>query len=231
LLTKSPPKSGHTAIFDRINCTISHCQELNLEWGKGISNLDMIISFDLTELEFSTLTVGSLRSHSEERLWFKGNAGNWLKKILLPPSAIFQREKERIHVGYATDIDDFQFVRYSRGSIWRPVKLSLPTNPASDFSFALEPTFRLLYLSNSTGKGLIIITVIGLRVSSTTGAKSDPTVPLIKGGDFTKRSSFNHFEPCSKKPWLFNFEYREMGKKEAPWKMVTKSKALEGFCC
>jgi beta-galactosidase len=133
-------------------------------------------------------------------------------------------------VGYATEVDDFQFrIRYStKGSdLEKTSKIISTTNPglifiplaetSDSYSFQLQ-RIKDNYFHSEWSPVYEVLPEQNLY----------PAVPRIMGVTLQRGQAMVHFESVPKAIG-YQLEYREIGKKESPWKTMSSSKALEAF--
>lgn len=186
---------------------------------------------DFNDLEFSTpyeLEVFAGNSKGET-LVLKQTFEIDPKKIIPPAIRHIQREQTGFFVGYATEVDDFQFrVRFSKESdLEKTSKIISTTNPGLIF-IPLEKSDELYYFQIQRVKDNHFHSDWSPIYKVETDPNINPEIPMLKGVTLQKGEAMVHFEPVAKAIG-YQLEYREMGKKNAPWEEMKSSKAMEEF--
>ncbi|REG78250.1 sugar-binding domain-containing protein [Algoriphagus antarcticus] len=226
------PNSGILRIFlDQNSTSEFHIARIKIgnevkEFGPTYDNF-----LDLTGLEFSKpyeLEVFAVNSAGETLIHQETLEIN-LKAIVPPAIQHIQREKNGFYVGFATEVDDFQFrVRYStNGDLEKTGKIISTTNPGLIFipsneskeaySFQIQRVKDNYYHSDWSPEYEVCL-----------DPNLNPQVPLIKGVTLQNGEALIHFEPVQKAIG-YQLDYREIGKNESVWKTLNSTKALEEF--
>jgi beta-galactosidase len=226
------PKSGVVRIFLDKNPT-AEFHKARLKIGNEIKDLGPSYEnfLDITDLDFFIpyeLEVFAVNSSGETSI-HKQILEIDSKKIVPPAIRHFEAGNNGFFVGYATEVEDFQFrVRFSKDSeLEKNSKIISTTNPGlifiplnesnASYTFQIQRVKDNYYHSDWSPV---------YKVAP--DQNLNPKAPLIKGVTLQKGVALVHFEPVAKAIG-YQLGYREMGKKDAPWKEMNSSKAMEEF--
>ena len=226
------PKSGMIRIFLGNNPTAEfHKARIKIrnevkEFGSTYDNF-----LDIKDLDFLTpheLEVFAVNSAGETSI-HKQTLEIDPKKIVPPAIRHVESDKNGFYVGYATEVDDFQFrVRFSKdGDLEKKGKIISTTNPGLIFIPVAESgpsyTFQIqrVKANHYPSEWSPVLQV-------TPDQNIHPIAPVLNGGILQNGVAMIHFEPVAKAIG-YKLEYREIGNKIVSWKEVDSSKSREAF--
>lgn len=226
------PKSAQIRIFLSENRT-SDFHIARIKIGEEVKQIGPNYEnyIDINELEFSTpyeLEVLAVNSKGETTV-LKRTVEVDPKKVVPPAIRHIQREKNGFYVGYATEVDDFQFrVRYSKErNLGDKSKVITTTNPGLIF-IPLEESNALRYFQIQRVKDNYYHSDWSPIYEIFSDHESNPEDPILNGVTIQNGIALIHFQPV-KKALGYYLEYREAGTKDSSWKSVTISKSLAEF--
>lgn len=226
------PKSANLRVFLKENPT-SNFHTARIKFGNEMKEVGPIYEnfLDITDLEFSTayeLEVLAVNS-AGETLILKQTLKIDPKTIVPPAIRHIQREKKGFYVGYATEVDDFQFrVRFSAERyLDENSKIISSTNPGLIF-IPLDESDDLYYFQIQRVKDNYYSSEWSPVYHVSLDQSLNPEVPILNGVTFQNGEALVHFQPVEKAIG-YHLEYREMDKNDTPWKAVNISKALAEF--
>lgn len=226
------PKSGNVRVFLNENPT-AEFHTARIKIGTEVKQVGPVYEnyLDINELEFSSpyeLEVFAVNS-AGETLVLKQTVEINPKKVLPPAIRHIQREMNGFFVGYASEVDDFQFrVRFSKkNDLDENSKIITTTNPGLIF-IPLEESNELHYFQIQRVKDNFYSSEWSPVYTVSPDLSLNPKVPILNGVTIQNGSALIHFQPV-KKAIGYNLEYRETGKNDSPWKSVTISKAQIEF--
>ncbi len=226
------PKSGVLRIFLDKNPTAGF-NRARIKIGNEIKEFGPIYDnfLDITGLDFFTpydIEVFAVNS-AGETLIHEQNLEIDPKKIVPPAIRHIDRQKNGFFVGYATEVDDFQFrVRFSEEkdleknsktiTTTNPGLIFIPLNESDDsYSFQIQRVKDNYYHSEWSPI---------YKVAP--DQNLNPKVPLIKGLGLQKGEALVHFEPIEKAIG-YDLDYREVSEKDAVWSRVSVTKSLAEY--
>ncbi|SMD43659.1 beta-galactosidase [Aquiflexum balticum DSM 16537] len=186
---------------------------------------------DIPGLEFSTpyeLEVFAVNS-AGKTLILKQSLEIDPKKIIPPAVRHIETAKNGFFVGYATEVDDFQFrVRYSENQdLEKNSKTITTTNPGLIY-IPVANADQSYYFQIQRVKDNNYISDWSIIYNAPLDEISNPKPPTINGVTRQNRDALVHFVPV-KKAIGYEMEYRDINKKDAGWSKVSISKALTQY--
>ncbi|MBC6366692.1 sugar-binding domain-containing protein [Algoriphagus sp. AK58] len=228
-----PSKSGMLRVFLDKNPTaefhkarIKFGEDEVKEFGPSYDNY-----LDINELEYSTsyeLEVFAVNS-AGETLILKQVLEIDPKKVVPPAIRHIQRENNGFFVGYATEVDDFQFrVRFSKEeNLDENSKIISTTNPGLIF-IPVKDTNEIYRIQIQRVKDNYYHSDWSPVYEVSPDQNLIPETPILNGVTLQNGSALVHFQPV-KKAIGYLLEYREIGKTDSPWIAKNISKSLEEF--
>ena len=226
------PNSANLRVFLDENLTsVFHTAKIKI--GNEVKETGPIYEnfIDIPDLDFSTpyeLGVFAVNA-AGETLILKQTLEIDPKKIVPPAIRHIETAKNGFFVGYANEVDDFQFrVRYSKEkdleknsktiTTTNPGLINIPiTNADQNYYFQIQRVKDNNYFSDwSTSYQVPFDQIL------------KPKSPTVNGVTRQNREALVHFDPV-KKAIGYELEYRVINKKDAVWSKVTVSKALAQY--
>ena len=186
---------------------------------------------DITGLNFSTpydLEILAVNSSGVRQVW-KQSVEIDPKQILPPAIRHIQRESNGFFIGYATEVDDFQFrVRFSsEKSALEGGKIITSVNPGLIF-IPLERDDEVFYFQIQRVKDNFYHSEWSPVYSVSPDQDAFPETPVIQGVTLQKGHAMIHFSPV-KKAIGYQLAYRETTQTNSPWKTQVISQSQAQF--
>jgi beta-galactosidase len=183
---------------------------------------------DISGLDFSTaytLEVFAVNAAGETSI-HKQTLEIDPKKIVPPAIRHIETAKNGFFVGYATEVDDFQFrVRFSKvKDLEKNSKTITTTNPGLIF-IPVDADGVPYYFQIQRVKDNYFHSDWSPVHEVPLDQILKPKAPKINGVTLQKGEALVHFEPVAKAIG-YDLEYRDLNKKDAVWSRVSVSKAL-----
>lgn len=226
------PKSANLRVFLNENPTADF-HTASIKIGNEVKEIGPIYEnyLEINDLEFSTpyeLEVFAVNSVGEIPV-LKQTVEIDPKKVTPPAIRHIQREKNGFYIGYATEVDDFQFrVRFSKKQdLDESSKVVTTTNPGLIF-IPLEDSDDKYYFQIQRVKDNFYSSEWSPVYTVSPDLSQKPEIPIINGVTIQNGVALVHFQPVNKAIGYY-LEYREAGNSNIPWKSVTISKSQTEF--
>jgi len=183
---------------------------------------------DISGLKFSTpydLEVFAVNSAGETSI-LNQKIEIEPKKVVPPAIRQIETTKTGFYVGYATEVDDFQFrVRYSKGkNLENNSKTITTTNPGLIY-IPVEDTDQPYYFQIQRVKDNNYFSDWSMVFEVPFDEILKPQVSAIKSVVRQKGGALVHFEPV-KKAIGYVLEYRKSGEKSGLWSAISLSRSI-----
>lgn len=223
------PNSANIRVFLDENLTsVFHTAKIKI--GNEVKEIGAIYEnfIDIQNLDFSTpyeLEVFAVNAAGETSILNQNVEIN--PKMVVPPAVRhIETAKNGFFVGYATELDDFQFrVRYSKEKdLENNSKTVTTTNPGLIF-IPVMATDQPYYFQIQRVKDNNYYSDWSIRYEVPIGEVLKPLAPTLKGVTRQKSEALVHFEPV-KKAIGYQLEYREINSKAKDWSGLSLSRSM-----